>query len=861
MTFTNWTPAEPNDANGAEDFAFMNWTDSSGNVGWNDEPEPGAVIAIIELASAGSWNVVVPDDAATIAGALALVNAGGIVHVRAGTYAGGFVIDKPMTLEGEGWGNTVIDSAGTNIGVTVQTNGAILRAFKVIATAPTIAIRFISASNNTLDHVWTDGGRSGVSFYGGSNDNLAVDSRASNAAECGFEGGDTGSSGNTYRRVEAYGNQGGIVSYAGSDRTTVQDSNLHDNRGAGFQIGWSSGWSITGTTLTHNLNGLFIDSATSGTAFGNYISLNANHGVLLSGLGQSNDTIRGNQIHGNGAVGIRLASHSIGNVISGNVIDGNATGVLVDRNEGAPNYGNTFDHNTFTGNTVNARADEERYGGNHWDSGYPVGGNVWDDATGTDQFSGPGQDVPGPDGFLDAPRAIPGASDVDRYPFAHQAPPAGPRFTVDRGRQPAYAFIDGQQFMPGDAIAIRLNGTPLGALNADPDGNFWFNLPGDQDPPITILPGDTVAVSSGSQTKTHVVTHLQITGVEGNVISGIADTATVHLWIWDTQVDRHVAVTGGHWSVDVGTPGGPGETATTTLGPGSGISAEELDEDGDGTQADYEVPNPRFTLRPNDDSIEASGFAPNADLLVNRNGTPIDTQSTTFGPYGDAWFGSPVDLKVGDTIAVGDGTTTKTLLVSAVEISGIVGNVISGRADGDWVEVWVADTEVHRFLPVAADHTWSTDVGAPGPDPEDSATTTLVPGSGIGAQEFDGDGDATAVDTWIPNPRISVNPADGWINGVEFPIGAAVTIELNGQKVVDGSMTVDENGEIWFGPENEIRPGDTVAVSAGGVSKSTVVTHLTVDTDRRQRDQRPRGRRGAPVGRLDRLSSQRDGRS
>jgi len=59
-------------------------------------------------------------------------------------------------------------------------------------------------------------------------------------------------------------------------------------------------------------------------------------------------------------------------------------------------------HNNFLGNGTNALGSS---GSNTWDNGYPSGGNFWDDYTGSDEFSGPDQDIPGSDGIGDTPYA------------------------------------------------------------------------------------------------------------------------------------------------------------------------------------------------------------------------------------------------------------------------------------------------------------------------------------------------------------------------------------------------------------------------------------------------------------------------
>lgn len=55
--------------------------------------------------------------------------------------------------------------------------------------------------------------------------------------------------------------------------------------------------------------------------------------------------------------------------------------------------------------------------GNTFDDGYPSGGNFWERNQGTDEYHGPNQDIPGPDGLCDFPYIISGG--VDWYPLMH----------------------------------------------------------------------------------------------------------------------------------------------------------------------------------------------------------------------------------------------------------------------------------------------------------------------------------------------------------------------------------------------------------------------------------------------------------
>jgi hypothetical protein len=51
-----------------------------------------------------------------------------------------------------------------------------------------------------------------------------------------------------------------------------------------------------------------------------------------------------------------------------------------------------------------------------WNDPYPIGGNYWSNYTGTDRFSGPGQNIPGSDGIGDAPFVL-NSANIDYYPL------------------------------------------------------------------------------------------------------------------------------------------------------------------------------------------------------------------------------------------------------------------------------------------------------------------------------------------------------------------------------------------------------------------------------------------------------------
>ena len=118
-----------------------------------------------------------------------------------------------------------------------------------------------------------------------------------------------------------------------------------------------------------------------------------------------------------GDTGMRLADLENA-TISNNVIQNGSYGLYL-----LNSHNNTIYHNVFN-NTINAYSNWT----NIWDNGYPSGGNYWSEYNGTDQFSGPNQNLTGSDGIGDTPYDIQ-IDNHDRYPFTtkwvwDQTPPS-----------------------------------------------------------------------------------------------------------------------------------------------------------------------------------------------------------------------------------------------------------------------------------------------------------------------------------------------------------------------------------------------------------------------------------------------------
>lgn len=241
----------------------------------------------------------------------------------------------------------------------------------------------------------------------------------------------------------------------GEDR----DTTIIDGGGSGtvVYLSYVSNVEISGFTISNGSYGICMWHSDTNTLVNNDVSNNGGEGGIVANFCDNNiianntissngrginfgncygNAIRNNTIslNGPGAPGIYFHWYSAGNTITGNTISNNWAGIHF-RTWAGPNtiINNTFTSNTThaiylyegsTGNTVyhndfinNNSGGVQAYdiGGGQWDNGYPSGGNYWSDYPGVDNYSGPGQNLPGSDGIGDTPHTF--VSNQDNYPL------------------------------------------------------------------------------------------------------------------------------------------------------------------------------------------------------------------------------------------------------------------------------------------------------------------------------------------------------------------------------------------------------------------------------------------------------------
>jgi parallel beta-helix repeat protein len=218
---------------------------------------------------------------------------------------------------------------------------------------------------------------------------------------------------------------------------TIANNSFYNNLG-GLELWGADSNTIINNSFYSTGRGVTLSGSSSTTIAYNYI-LNNNLGIMLDS--SSNNTIENNTISFNNWEGIKLELSS-SNTIANNTCSFNKVGISI-----SFSTNNKIYHNNIVANSDQAL--DTSNNGNQWDNGYPSGGNFWSEYNKSDDFSGPGQDLPGSDGIGDMPYEI-DTDSQDNYPLISRSdsnfkPTASFNFTPSSGNITIVFYFDASE--------------------------------------------------------------------------------------------------------------------------------------------------------------------------------------------------------------------------------------------------------------------------------------------------------------------------------------------------------------------------------------------------------------------------------
>jgi hypothetical protein len=401
---------------------------------------------------------------------------------------------------------------------------------------------------------------------------------------------------------------------------------------------------------------------------------------------------------------------------------------------------------------------------------------------------------------------------------------------------------DGQQVFQSDP-------TPIDQNPNDPnDISARFDLKG-----FDVKPGQELNVNFGDDSIRYTVTNFQITNIDlvGDKITGIATpyaTMQICVNLADHCAMRYPVADGnGDWTADFGNPSTPpNEQDIADIQPGSNGWGNEHDAQWrNQTWAAWNVPNPRFEVRPNIDQVRGWEWNKGANLTLEIGGQSFTgvVGETSWDPnqsYIEFNLAGTYDIQPGDNISLSDGVTAKDTTVTELAFTeiDIVTDIVTGKATrGLRVDLWAWDgaTNINRHVVAGEDGFWSADFSSVGSGQDEQSTVDILPGTWVDSQQVDGDGDATMFGQNAPTPIFVVNPTGHWAYAWDWPANEVLTMTI-GEGGIPIYATTNPTGpftsEAFFDLTGvELTPGIVVVVEGAGINKSLVVTGFSVELD------------------------------
>ncbi len=293
----------------------------------------------------------------------------------------------------------------------------------------------------------------------------------------------------------------------------------------------------------------------------------------------------------------------------------------------------------------------------------------------------------------------------------------------------------------------------------------YLSLSGDFD----IQAGFIITANDGVATKTHTVLPLEFTNIDiaTDVVTGVGKpNSPVDVWTCPNSgpcINRHEETDGGgNWTADFAHPGTEGdEQETSDLTYGSWVDSSQWDDDGDSTMYGTNVPNTRIIARINENVIEGNEWPDGATVTLTIDDPAVvgtvnytDSLEAYYPPWDsrNTYLRFELDgftLAPGHIVTMTDGTTTKTLTVADIKVTGwnLTADTLSGTAPANadvWVNVWETDDWTPRHVKANALGNWTADYGHKGDEDFEQFTYNIINGSTGDAGVDDGDHDTSA---------------------------------------------------------------------------------------------------------------------
>ena len=260
----------------------------------------------------------------------------------------------------------------------------------------------------------------------------------------------------------------------------------------------------------------------------------------------------------------------------------------------------------------------------------------------------------------------------------------------------------------------------------------------------------------------------------------------------------------------------------------SAIDLENPDPQGSADFVAGDISAPCFVVAPQYNVVEVYNWTPDSIVKLVVDGTLVaESTSNAEGRVTFGYEGPHFDISAGQLVKVTGGGIIMKHTVANLKIKSIntLTDTITGKAaPGSEVIVGIPGYpmgfSISKNVTTGADGIWLA---------EFSGLADIGPGESIGVKQFDGNGNATWMEWYTPDPKIYAYYAEDEISGWGWWPGSKVTLTVGSYTA---SITVNNRGTFVFALSGilDIQRWDEIVVSDGTLIKQLWVSDLTITT-------------------------------
>lgn len=381
-------------------------------------------------------------------------------------------------------------------------------------------------------------------------------------------------------------------------------------------------------------------------------------------------------------------------------------------------------------------------------------------------------------------------------------------------------YIYGYRWPANTTVTASIGSSVIGSGVSNKTGRVYISSE-----LYDLQPGQVVKLTDGTHTRLHTVRNLAVTNIDqaADIVSGTADANTALSYVsardnlgqWFYRYPS--ANSFGNWHADF--------SGLVDIKIGTFGWAVQGDEAGNQTCIRWNVPYPpNFTVYPHSYYVYGNNWTPNVPMTLTIGDNQWTETSNDWGGVDFDVF--PFNVQPGQLVQMTDGTHTSTHTVTNHTVTDVnpATDTVCGTAEpGSEIEVGTWETYYYYVRSGIADASgdWCADF---------SGLFDITNNSSGNAVQYDEAGNATSVNWYVVDPKLTVYPDSNSVSGYQWPANTEITLTIGDARETWTKIS-SYWGYVYFDLEEfDIVPGQLVEMrdGTGTYTLTHTVRNITV---------------------------------